>query len=56
MSHTILIINRNGKLIFYLNPKSGISKSQNEIEDKFNLNSEAMCQTKYTLLSSVIRS
>jgi hypothetical protein len=27
---------------YYLNPKWGILKSQNEIDNKFNLNSEAM--------------
>jgi hypothetical protein len=43
MSHTIL------------NPKCEISKSQNEIDDKLNLNSEIMSHNKCTLPSSVIR-
>jgi hypothetical protein len=34
----------------------GISKSRYDIEDKFNLNSEAVSQTKYILPRSVIRS
>jgi hypothetical protein len=37
-----------------LNPKWEILKSQNEIDDKLNLNSEAMSHTKCTLLSTVI--
>jgi hypothetical protein len=40
----------------YLNPKWAISKCQNEIDDKFKLNSEAMSYNKCTLPSSVIQS
>jgi hypothetical protein len=55
MSHTILITNHKWKIQKnYLNPKWEISKSQNEIEEKLNLNSEAMSKTKCTLPSSVI--
>jgi hypothetical protein len=57
MSHTILIINHkcNSKQI-YLNHKWGISKSQNEIGDKFKVNYETMSHIKCTLPSTVIPS
>jgi hypothetical protein len=40
----------------YLNPRWEISKSQNEIDNKLNLNYEAIDHTKCTLPSSIVRS